>query len=61
MMADLASSIMRRRASIEPQEEEEEEASGNRGGGAGVLGLRAYLAAKDSAPVAAGSDNEEWE
>ena len=63
MMSDLASSIMRRRASIEPQEEEEEEddaASRRGGGGSGVLGLRAYLAAKDGAAPAQ-KDEDEWE
>ncbi len=61
MMSDLASSIMRRRASIEPQEEEEEDAASRRGGGgSGVLGLHAYLAAKDGAAPAQ-KDEDEWE
>ena len=63
MMSDLASSIMRRRASIEPEEEEEDDEDGGagRGGGGGVMGLHAYLAAKDSAPVRKGGSDEEWE
>ena len=65
MMSDLASSIMRRRASIEPEEDDDDdEADGARrgGGGAGVMGLHAYLAAKDGARARkGGGSDEEWE
>ena len=59
VMTDLASSIMRRRASIEPQEEEDED-DGLDARQSRVLGLRAYLASKDSGRSAA-DVQDDWE
>jgi hypothetical protein len=63
MLSDLASSIMRRRASIEPDEEEDDEGDVPGRAGGGVLGLGAYLAAKERGAAAAqrGGSDEEWE
>jgi hypothetical protein len=60
VMTDLASSIMRRRASIEPQEEDEEDGDGLDARQSRVLGLRAYLASKDSGRSAADAQDD-WE
>ena len=59
VMTDLASSIMRRRASIEPQEEEEED-GGLEARESRVLGLRAYLASKESSRSASDAQDD-WE
>ena len=60
VMSDLASSIMRRRASIEPQEEEDDDgeldARESR-----VLGLRAYLASKESGRSTTADAQDDWE
>ena len=61
MMSDLASSIMRRRASIEAHDDDDDDDDGGESGrrSGGVLGLRAYLAAKDTAQKP--TDNDDWE
>jgi hypothetical protein len=56
-MTDLASSIMRRRASIQ---EEEDDGDGLDARQSRVLGLRAYLASKDSGRSAADAQDD-WE
>ena len=61
VMTDLASSIMRRRASIEPQEEEDDDGDGLDARQSRVLGLRAYLASKDSRRSAADAPVDDWE
>ena len=59
MMADLASSIMRRRASIEPQEDDDVgDTPAGRASGEAVLGLRAYLASKDASQPSGGQDDD---
>ena len=57
VMTDLASSIMRRRASIQ---EEEDDGDGLDARQSRVLGLRAYLASKDSGRSAADAQDD-WE
>ena len=58
-MTDLASSIMRRRASIEPQDDEDDDdGTGLEARESRVLGLRAYLASKESGRTATEDD---WE
>ena len=62
VMTDLASSIMRRRASIEPQDDDDDDDGGNGLGTRAesrVLGLRAYLASKESSAPADAHDD--WE
>ena len=60
-MTDLASSIMRRRASIEPQDDDDDDGGDGLGTRAEsrVLGLRAYLASKESSAPADAHDD--WE
>ena len=63
VMTDLASSIMRRRASIEPQDEDEDEDDGDGPGTRAesrVLGLRAYLASKENSAAPADA-HDDWE
>ena len=61
VMTDLASSIMRRRASIEPQDEDEDDGDGpGTRAESRVLGLRAYLASKESSAVPMDA-HDDWE
>lgn len=59
-MTDLASSIMRRRASIEPEEEDDDD-DGLDARESRVLGLRAYLASKEHGQRTATDAQDDWE